>query len=81
MPSPDTLMAKTDLTYLSTVPRQVPEGRIVVHNHVRPAKQLGDRGFRAWTEAADTPLRVPCPCGWAPHLAKHYRVDRGADDA
>ena len=34
--------------YLSRIPQNVPTGKIVVHNTVRPAKQLGMRGFRAW---------------------------------
>ena len=73
------------MTYLSGVPRQVPEGRIVVHNHVRPVDASGARipaarvalgfhGFRAWTEPIGKPMRVACRCGWAPHLAEHYRV-------
>ncbi len=58
------------MTYLSGVPRQVPEGRIVVHNQV----PLDFHGFRAWTEPTGKPMRVACRCGWAPHLAEHYRV-------
>lgn len=36
--------------YVANVPRKVPEGRIVVHNHIAPAAEIGFRGFRVWTE-------------------------------
>lgn len=62
---------------LDRIPKQVPEGRIVVHNHIRPpTRRLNSRGFRAWLEPADTPRRVVCGCGWAPELGEHYRVRR-----
>jgi hypothetical protein len=73
--------------YFAKVPVNAPDGRIVVHNHVRPRDangepipldkvSLGDNGFRAWTEPDDTPNRVVCGCEWAPHLPEHYRVAR-----
>lgn len=69
-----------NMRYLSNVPTTVPAGRIVVHNHVRPPGypeiRLGFQGFRAWTEPAETPKRVRCECGWAPHLDEHYRVEK-----
>jgi hypothetical protein len=36
------------ITYLKNLPAAIPEGQVLVHNQVRPAKQLGTRGFRAW---------------------------------
>jgi len=63
-----------DMTYLQGIPNTVPTGRVVVHNHVRPAARLGDRGFRAWTQKPVDEL-VLCDCGWAPGLDSHYRVD------
>lgn len=60
--------------YPASIPRDVPEGRIVVHNRVRPATRQGVRGFRFWTEPASTASRVECDCEWAPHLPEHYRV-------
>lgn len=63
--------------YLRDVPATVPDDRIVVHNSVRPASVLGDRGFRAWlldADAADLGGPVECDCGWAPHLSAHYRM-------
>lgn len=67
--------------YLSKVPKKVPAGRRIVHNHVRPKDftpdyPIGLNGFRAWSQATSdrkTPL-VPCDCEWAPHLGRHYRV-------
>jgi hypothetical protein len=75
-------MATTTKRYIpiGTTPRTAPPGRIVVHNHVRPAGfpdvPLGLDGFRAWTDVP-TPATyavIPCRCGWAPHLAQHFRV-------
>ena len=64
--------------YLSEIPEEVPEGKIVVHNHVRPSRRLGSRGFRAWLSAPDEKYEV-CPCQWATELGTHYRVkDRWA---
>jgi len=56
----------------------VPEGQVLAHNNVRPARQLGTRGFRAWLEDVDggNPRRVLCGCDWAPALAPHYRIER-----
>lgn len=55
-------------------------GHVVVHNHVRPTRHLGSRGFRAWLQSPDKPPAIePCPCDWAPELGEHYRVRR-ADD-
>jgi hypothetical protein len=69
--------------YLSGIPASVPEGRVVVHNHVRPPRLPGSRdflplgwnGFRAWLASPSKRLEV-CDCGWAPKLTKHYRVKR-----
>jgi hypothetical protein len=64
------------LDYLGVIPHEVPAGRIVVHNSVRPTRWLGSRGFRAWlAEPADE--YVACDCAWAPELGIHYRVHRG----
>ena len=41
--------------YLFKIPIRVPAGQVVVHNHVRPTRRLGSRGFRAWlAEPSDT---------------------------
>ena len=72
-----------NVRYLTDVPRKpLPEGRVVVHNHVIPAMPLGTNGFRAWTQTLTPQLEV-CDCSWAPSLSQHYRVkvetDRPAD--
>ncbi len=73
--------------YLSDVPRSVPFGKIVVHDHVHPTSKfvhptskfkLGSRGFRAWL-AKPSPRYEVCPCEWAPELDVHYRV-RSSND-
>ncbi len=65
------------LNYLSDVPKSVPPGKIVVHNDVRPTKQFGVRGFRAWL-VEPSPQYEVCPCEWAPGLDVHYRVRDGS---
>ena len=60
-------------SYLSRIPQSVPSGKIVAHNNIRPTRQLGMRGFRAWL-AEPSPEYEVCPCKWAPELGVHYRV-------
>lgn len=60
--------------YLTRLPTQVPPARILVHNHVRPTRRLGSRGFRAWLSAPDDATTEPCDCDFAPELGPHYRV-------
>ena len=59
------------LAYLSELPDVVPDGMILVHNHVKPTRRLGSRGFRAWLSAPDPQLEI-CGCGWAPELGRHF---------
>ena len=51
----------------------IPEGQILVHNRVLPARRQGWRGFRFWYQAPDDRTE-PCPCRWAPELGTHYRI-------
>jgi hypothetical protein len=65
--------------YITGIPRKpLPEGRVLVHNHVIPSRILGWRGFRAWTQMLDgEPELVPCPCNWCGVDLRglpHYRV-------
>jgi hypothetical protein len=65
-----------NMFYLKRIPETVPLDSVIVHNHVRPTRRLGSRGFRAWLApslAAETSYER-CDCGWAPELAIHYRV-------
>jgi hypothetical protein len=72
----DQIQKSRGIEYLKTVPKSVPEGRVVVHNSVRPTRRLGLNGFRAWVQRpGDEKLEV-CLCGWAWHLGQHYRVKR-----
>ena len=61
------------LDYIFKLPDALPDGAMLVHNHVRPAEHLGARGFRAWLAADKAGLEV-CPCGWAKKFPKHYRI-------
>lgn len=64
------------MKYVSGIPRKLPKGRVLVHNHVVPQAILGANGFRAWTEPLADHL-VLCDCDWAGrdlHGLRHYRV-------
>lgn len=69
---------KKDMRYVSGIPKKpLPEGRVLVHNHVIPQAALGMNGFRAWTQTFDDRALVKCPCHWAGrdlHGLDHYRV-------
>jgi hypothetical protein len=58
------------------VPRKIPAGRVLAHNHVAHAIDTppGERGFRAWTwpEGEVPPHFKPCACGWSglSHVAR-----------
>jgi hypothetical protein len=66
------------MKYVSGIPKKLPKGGVLVHNHVfPPQKHLGLNGFRAWTQKADKRLLVVCRCKWAGvdlHGLTHYRV-------
>lgn len=65
----------------STVPKAVPEGRILAHNHIMHTARTrhGVRGFRCWVWAPeDIPEHfAPCPCGWSglPHYARKDHIE------
>jgi hypothetical protein len=40
------------MKYLTGVPKVIPAGTRLVHNHVRPSAETGYRGFRAWLGVA-----------------------------
>jgi hypothetical protein len=58
-----------------TVPKSIPAGRVLVHNHIRHTARTpcGERGFRAWTQKLEERLER-CECGYAG--LPHYRVKR-----
>jgi hypothetical protein len=68
------MAAELERRYMGGMPIRVPEGLVVVHNHVRPAHAINTSGFRVWVQKLTENL-VPCACGWAPHLSGHYRVN------
>src|SRR5688572_30118953 len=63
--------------YVTGIPRKaLPEGRVLVHNHIVPQRRLGMNGFRAWTQPRDERL-ILCSCDWAGvNLGglDHYRI-------
>jgi hypothetical protein len=66
-----------NIRYLTRVPTEPPEpGTCIVHNHVRPARYLSLRGFRAWRQNLDLDRLEVCDCPWAPKQERHYRVRR-----
>ena len=61
------------MQFLHELPPNVPAGKILVHNSVKPATKLGEGSFRAWLDNPG-PQHVVCSCGWANGLGNHYRV-------
>jgi hypothetical protein len=62
--------------YLFAVPKAIPGGWHLVHNHIQPStRRIGSRGFRIWLKREKRGLE-PCGCGFAPELGTHYRVAR-----
>jgi hypothetical protein len=65
----------TGKEYLFSMPKAVPAGHLLVHNHVRPSRRIGLNGFRIWLATqVDAPPLVLCDCDWAPELGPHFRV-------
>jgi hypothetical protein len=56
----------------------VPVGKVVVHNHVKPSRIVGNRGFRAWLSAPKNREITVCDCAWAPELGQHFQMKRVA---
>jgi hypothetical protein len=65
----------SDIDYLDEMPIVIPEGKILVHNNVVPARRIGTRGFRIWYASPDSNKYVVCDCDWAPELGQHYRIN------
>jgi hypothetical protein len=68
------------MRYLKGIPRApIPQGRFLVHNHIKPARPLGTNGFPAWAQNDGTGL-VECRCDFGgcnnAELHKHYRIKR-----
>ena len=59
------------MRYLSRIPKKIPKGRVIAHNHVihGPDWPAGINGFRFWSWPADEMCEhdhfVLCPCGWS----------------
>jgi hypothetical protein len=70
-------MNRDRVCYVTTIPRkELPEGRVLVHNDATPQPIIRKHGFRAWTQLKTDRL-VECHCDWAGvdlHGLPHYRV-------
>ena len=65
--------AERAFDYIDELPKEVPAGRILVHNWIRPvAVRQGTRGSRYWLSSAGTTKYAICDCGWSPELGVHY---------
>jgi hypothetical protein len=66
---------------MDQIPRKVPEGRVLAHNHARHTADMGCgwNGFRWWTWPKEQvpPNFAPCACGYAglPHVAFKKHAD------
>ncbi len=71
----DELNPGRKLRYTSQVPRKLPKGRVLVHNHIAHTKDMpsGVKGFRFWTQKAEPERLVLCKCGW--QGLTHYHVN------
>lgn len=71
----DATKSETKMRYVRSgiVPKTVPAGRVLVHNHIFHAvdQPAGANGFRAWTQAPAVDL-LKCSCGWSG--LPHYRT-------
>lgn len=68
---------QTGVRYVTGIPRKaLPEGVVLVHNHIKPQKLIGMNGFRAWTQPLDNNVTL-CRCDWAGADLRglaHYRA-------
>jgi hypothetical protein len=70
---------RTRYVRVFTVPRSIPAGRVLMHNHVQHTIDMpcGLNGFRAWTANKPLPGFKRCRCGWSglPHysLVPNYK--------
>jgi len=66
----------SEMQFIPYIPKQVPNGHILVHSNVAPQPRIGMNGFRIWLSPPDPNKYAVevCECGWAPHLLEHYRV-------
>jgi len=75
--SGDAMSRNTIYVDVGTVPYSVPEGRVLMHNHVQHDADTpsGTNGFRGWTDSKPPPGFVRCHCGWAHGLPHYARAD------
>jgi hypothetical protein len=62
-------MAKEFTVYINHLPdAAIPKSLYLVHNHVKPVRQLGLNGFRAWLmDDARKPVECKCSFGGLPN--------------
>jgi hypothetical protein len=52
---------RNGMRYVSSIPKSLSPGRVLVRNHVLPQLPIGLNGSRAWTQRMHEDLMV-CPC-------------------
>jgi len=73
----DGMSRNTIYVDVGTVPYSLPDGRVLMHNHVLHDVDTpsGTNGFLGWTEPEPPPGFVQCHCGWAHGLPHYARAD------
>jgi gamma-glutamyltranspeptidase len=63
---------------LKRLPGKIRGGMVLVHNHAKPQRTLGAKGFRAWIAPLDETKHRQCDCGWPAMFGRaallHYRI-------
>jgi hypothetical protein len=66
--------------YIERIPRKIPEGKVLVHNHIRLQRPIGRNGSRMWIQDLNDSIAF-CPCGRAwwradlPHCVPSWTLD------
>ncbi|MBX9693020.1 MAG: hypothetical protein K2Z81_11595 [Cyanobacteria bacterium] len=58
------------IKYVNRLPKTIPEGMVLCHNHVRPQMPINTNGFRVFL-APKSKRYQRCKCGWADGIV-HY---------
>jgi hypothetical protein len=56
------------MVYLEKIPRKIPQGWVLQHNHVAPRLHLGTNGFSPWLSNRG---RKICQCEWCQKRVIH----------
>ena len=62
------MLKEADVRYVGRIPKEIPAGRVLMHNNVAFAGDrtpIGEEGFRVFTATKPLDGFVLCPCGWS----------------